>query len=217
MVLMSRFRLVLSVAILALMGLAVGAIVVVRGGQPDGGAAARAFLAAERRSLLGTWVVQQRLTRLVSSRPGQPLVVSIHDAQRPPDHLITAPGSVDSVYQGRRMACGAGPDGALHCRAAGIAGSYGAQVDATMVSLATYVDGRSPPYSVGRAGQDCFALRLRTNRRPSTLFGTRAQYCFDAATGAPVRTEIDRPEGQDVTVALSVSATVTDEDLKPPA
>jgi len=214
---MSRPRHILGVAILVLLGLAAGAVVVVRDGRPDGGAAARAFLAADRRSLVGTWVVEQRLTRLVSSRPGQPLVVSIHNAQRPPDHLITAPGLVDSVYQGRRMACGAEPDGALHCRDAGIAAPYSAQVDATMVNLATYVEGRSPPYSVGSSGQDCFVLRVRTNRRPSTLFGTRARYCFDVVTGAPVRTEIDRPEGQDVTVALSVSAAVTDEDLKPPA
>jgi len=216
MVPMSRSRLVLGVSILVLMGLAAGAIVF-HGRKRGGAAAARAFLAAERRSLLGTWVVEQRLTRLVSSRPGQPLVVPIHDAQRPPDHLITAPGTVDSVYGGRRMACGAGPDGVLRCRDAGVDRPYPAQVDATIASLATYVEGPSPPYSVRDAGRGCFVVRLGPNRPASTLFGTRARLCFDPATSAPVRTEVDRAEGQDVTVAVSVSATVTDEDLRPPA
>lgn len=198
-----------------LAGLGLAAAVVHDGG--DGDRSAKAFLAAQRRSLLATWMVEQRFTRLASSRPGQPLVESIHDAQRPPDHLIISSGGVDSVFRGMRMACGVGPDGQERCRDAGVATPYGDQVDATMASLMTYVLGSNPPYRVTDEGGGCFLLRLRPARLASTTFGVRSEYCFDPATSAPVRIEVDRPEGQDVTVATSVTASVSDADLTPPA
>jgi hypothetical protein len=202
-----------AVALLMALGLAAVAV----HDAPAGGGAARAFLAAQRRSLLATWVVEERFTRVVSARPGQPLTESIHHAQRPPDHLIVAPGSVDSVFRGRRLACGVGPDGQQHCRDAGLALPYREQVDTTMTNLATYVLGGRPPYLVSDAGRGCYLLRLRAGRVESSTFGTRSEFCFDPATSAPVRVEIDRSQGQDVTVAVSVSSTVTDQDLTPPA
>jgi hypothetical protein len=203
-------------AILVLVGLGLAAAAV-HDGQGDGPGPAHAFLAAQRRSLAATWMVEQRFTRLVSSRPGQPLVESIHDAQRPPDHLIISSGGVDSVFHGRRMACGVGPDGQAHCRDAGVATPYAEQVKATMASLMTYVLGPNPPYGVTDEGGGCFVLRLRPARVVSTTFGIRSEYCFDPTTSAPVRVEVDRPEGQDVTVATTVTATVSDADLMPPA
>jgi hypothetical protein len=180
-------------------------------------AAASAFLAAERRSLVGTWVVDQRFTRLLAARPDQPLVETIRVAQRPPDHLITSPSGVDSVYQGQRMACGVGPDGQSHCRVAGALGPYADQVDGQVRNLATYVQGVDPPYAVVDQGRGCYLLQLAAGRAATAVFGTRARSCFDAATGGPTLTEVDRPEGEDLTVALNVSGTVTDDDLRPPA
>jgi len=144
-------------------------------------------------------------------------VESSRDAQRPPDHLITGPGVVDSVYQGRRKACGAGPDGAFHCKDASVVEPYAVQVDAQVVNLASYVQGPRPAYLVTSQPGGCFALQLRPHRLPTTAFGTRARLCFDPATAAPVLVEVDRPEGEDRTVATSVSGIVTDQDLRPPS
>jgi hypothetical protein len=61
----------------------------------------------------------------------------------------------------------------------------------------------------------CFELRLRFSY-PAPPYGVSATFCFDAETGAPVRTVIRRAEGVDTTAARAVSGRVDDADLRPP-
>jgi hypothetical protein len=82
-----------------------------------------------------------------------------------------------------------------------------------MRTLATYVRGAGALYAVRDEG-NCFRLRLRL-RVLSPPYGERARFCFDPATGAPVRSEIEKREGVDRTVAISVRARPTDDDLDP--
>ncbi|MEY2478951.1 MAG: hypothetical protein QOG87_4266 [Actinomycetota bacterium] len=207
-------------------GVAVGAVVVVAlavAGWPPADddapteppavstAAASRFLAAWERSLRGTWVVDARFVRVTAA--GGRLTLEVHTAQRPPDRLSAGQGRVEARLGGRRLGCTAGEDGVLACKEEGGARPYDEEVAEDMRTLATYVRGPGAFYAVGDEG-DCFRLRLRL-RVLSPPYGERARFCFDRATGAPVRSEIEKREGVDRTVAISVRAQPTDDDLDP--
>src|SRR5439155_8877582 len=83
---------------------------------------AAAYIANWRRSQLATWKVSLHWQRTVGSNR---LEDEIHIAQRPPDRLSEALGSVDARRGDRRLACAAGADGRLRCRDAGAAPPYG--------------------------------------------------------------------------------------------
>jgi len=176
--------------------------------------AADAYLAAWRRSQLGTWRVVLRWERRAG---GGRLDDVIRIAQRPPDRLVIGAGSVNARRDGRRLACAAGSDGRLLCRDAGGAPPYEQQVDQQEAVLRQQLAGPEALYTVGRAGSSCYDLRLRFLRFPAPPYGRRARFCFDAATGAPTLLDIDRTEGNDRQAAVQVSGRVTDDDLSLPA
>jgi hypothetical protein len=173
--------------------------------------AAQPFLDAWRRSRTGTWAVDGRFERVTSA--GKRLAAAIHLAQRPPDRLVTGLGSIAARRGERRLACSPSEDGALHCRDGGPAPPYEQEVAEDLRVLATYVIGQGALYNV-RADNGCFALRLRA-RYLTPPYGDRARFCFDGPTGAPVRSEIQRPEARDLTVADQVRAQPTEADLDP--
>jgi hypothetical protein len=175
-------------------------------------AAARAFLAAWRQSRNGTWAVDGTFERVMGGRAV--LTVAVHMAQRPPDLLRTGLGSVKAVQTGRRLACAADAGGVLHCSDAGPAPPYRDEVRSELAVLRTYVVGPGRLYGVVADGADCFVLRLRGSYL-TPPYGQRARFCFDDATGAPVRSEVERFEATDRTVAVSVRARVSDADLDP--
>ena len=174
-------------------------------------AAATQFLAAWERSRSGTWAVDARFARATAA--GRTLTIDIHMAQRPPDRLITGLGTVNARRGGQRLACAPDADGAVHCRPGGPAPPYADEVADELRILDTYVNGPSAFYAVARDG-DCFELRLRL-RVLSPPYGERARFCFDRATGAPTRSEIDKVQARDRTVAVSVRQDVSDDDLDP--
>jgi hypothetical protein len=207
-------------------GAVVGAIVVVvlavagwpppedgDGSEPFVGSAAAAsrFLAAWERSLRGTWVVDARFERVTAA--GRRLTLDIHTAQRPPDRLSAGQGRIEARAGGRRLGCASGEDDVLRCREEGSARPYDDEVADDLRTLTTYVSGSGALYAVRGEG-DCFQLRLRLGVL-SPPYGERARFCFDPATGAPVRSEIEKVEAVDRTVAISVRDQVTDDDLDP--
>ena len=175
--------------------------------------AAGAYLAAWRRSQLGTWRVVLRWERRAG---GGRLDDEIRIAQRPPDRLVTGALAVDARRDGRRLACAAGDGGRLRCRDAGAAPPYDQQVAQQEAVLRQQVVGPQALYSVVGTGTGCFELRLRFVRFPAPPYGRLARFCFDGATGAPTLLDIDRIEGSDRQVAVQVSGSVSDEDLTPP-
>jgi hypothetical protein len=172
---------------------------------------AQDFVTEWRRMRLGTWSVEARFERVTAT--GRRLETTVHMAQRPPDRLVTGLGSIDSRRGGERLACAPDAAGDVHCRDGGPAPPYEGEVANELGYLRRYVIGRDALYGVNKS-LDCYMLRLRV-RLPSPPYGERARFCFDPVTGAPVRSEIERKEGRDRTVAISVRRRPTDADLDP--
>jgi len=179
---------------------------------PDPNAGAPAYIAAWRRSQLGTWKVVLRWTRTVGTNQLQD---EIRTAQRPPDRLSVALGSVSARQGDRLLACAEGSDSKLHCRDAGAAPPYGQTVAKGEAVLRSQLLGPNRIYDVTATSDHCFNLRLRFTY-PVPPYGRQARYCFDEDTGAPTLSDIDRAEGRDTQQAISVSGEVTDADLAPP-
>lgn len=181
----------------------------------EGQAAARAFLDTWRRSRMAAWSVDSVFTR--TPRRGQPLTVQVHSAQRPPDRLHHGLGAVNARRGDVQLVCGGGDRGpdSLRCREGKALRPYADEVEAELRILRQYVIGPDALYAVRREQDGCFALRLRFVL-PAPPYGTSARFCFDPRTLAPVRTEVRRDEGVDVTVAVNVNGDPTDADLAPP-
>jgi hypothetical protein len=177
----------------------------------ESAAAASRFLAMWERSRLSTWVVDARFDRVTAG--GRTLTVDVHMAQRPPDRLISGLGAVNARRHGQRLACAPDAEGLVHCRPGGPAPPYEEEVADELRILRTYVLGPGAFYAVREEG-DCFRLRLRL-RVLSPPYGERARFCFDEATAAPVRSEVEKVQARDRTVAISVRAQVSDDDLEP--
>jgi hypothetical protein len=176
--------------------------------------AAEAYVAATKRSLEGTWKVDEHFERTATD--GRKITADQHRVQRPPDHLLEAGGTVDAERNGRKLACATDAANVLRCSDAGPADPFQAGVDTAIATLTNQVEGDNALYAVRAAASGCFTLRLLVPDYVAPPYGTDATLCFDASTGAPVRTEIHRPEGSDITTATAVSGTVTDADLAPP-
>jgi hypothetical protein len=174
------------------------------------------FLAAERRMLTSTWAIHAQFVRLTPS--GRKLVSDLRRAQRPPDTLSEGPATADIRRNGRAVACAAGPTGGLVCKDAGPAPPFTGEVDSELGSLRSYLVAPLPLYRVGPAPGAgpglCWRLQLAAPRYPSPPYGTQAVFCFDPATGAPSYSQVVRPEATDTTQALSITAAVSDADLR---
>jgi hypothetical protein len=178
-----------------------------------GTAAAEALVSAWRRSELGTFVVRSRFQRTVPDRSGLRSTAVL--AQRPPERYSQRLGSVEARTADRQLSCSTGPDEHVACVDAGPALPYEEEVDRVVATLAGLVRGADRLYKVERRERGCFHLELVAERR-APPYGTAATLCFDPETGAPVRTEIVRPEGRDLTVAVEIRRRVTDADVRPP-
>jgi hypothetical protein len=170
------------------------------------------LLAATRRSLTSTWKVEEHFVRTTAA--GRSIEATQRRVRRPPDSLLLGGGTVSATRNGRALACATGPGGELHCSDAGPAPDVEVQADQAVATLRQQVEGPNALYSV-RQDRDCFVLRLLVPGYVAPPYGQTATLCYDPATGAPVRTEIHRAEGTDLTVATSVSAAVSDADLAP--
>lgn len=181
----------------------------------EGQAAARAFVDTWRRSRMATWSVDSVFTR--TPRRGRPLTASVHSAQRPPDRLHQGLGSVNARRGDVELVCAGGDRGpdTLRCREGKALRPYAEEVEAELRILRQYVIGPDALYTVRQESGGCFALRLRFVL-PAPPYGTSARFCFDPRTLAPVRAEVRRDEGVDVTVAVNVNGDPSDADLAPP-
>jgi hypothetical protein len=111
------------------------------------------------------------------------------------------------------VACATDAGGQRQCRDGGPAPPFDQEVASGVKAMDQLVQGSGATYAVADTGNLCFWLRLRRTGLAAAPYGEQAQLCFDPATDAPVRTEIRRAEGTDLTVATSVRAVVSDDDL----
>lgn len=181
--------------------------------------AAERFLAAWSASLEGTYVTVGRFERVRDD--DRVLEGSMYLAQRPPDRVEAAFGSLDAVLAGHRVACAEDDAQQVRCRTADAA--RGADADARseldrLRGLVTETDAEVvAPYRVSDVGGGCFVLTLRFGL-PAAPYGDRARFCFDSASGARVRSEVQREGGVvDRFTVDQLAVEVTDADLVRPA
>ena len=201
------------VALATLLGAVVAAFVLPSPATIRGPRAARAFIAAWDRSRHGTFVVESRFERVLTD--GRRFTGDTFLAQRPPDRLVVGLGPVEGRVDGRGIDCATEPSGGLRCFPGAPVGDYEDDVAGEIRLLRSYVEGERPLYAASWDGEDCFALVLVLDV-PAAPYGTSARFCFDPATGAQVVLEVRRPEGRDLTDAISVRGTVRDDDFNLP-
>jgi hypothetical protein len=163
--------------------------------------------------LEATWAVDSTFERRIGAKG---LAYDVHEAQRPPERLRVAGGTVSGRIGGRVLACTTGADGKLSCRDGGPAPPYDDDVRRQLDTLATYFAGSRPLYRAEVQGGNCFRLVLqRAILTPP--YGETARFCFDRPTGAPTRSEVHKRGSLDVIKVVTVRAEPTVADLTPPA
>jgi hypothetical protein len=178
------------------------------GPRPPGDAAG-AFLEAWARSRTATYAAEGVFTRSFDGEPA--LSADVRIAQRPPDRLEVRPGSATGRSGGRRLACAVEDDGELSCRTGDPVGPYGDAVEREVDLLREQVVGPDRVYEVSDDG-DCFTLVL-VRRDASAQYGSRAQFCFDADTGALASSRVERGPAVDEVRMGEIRTEVRDEDL----
>ena len=186
--------------------------------QPEAGAEER-FIEAWARSRRSTYRTVGTFERR-SEVTGAAITSEDVVAQRPPRRLHRQLGGIDGRDDDRLLVCPAPPpdqqDEAQPCRFGPPGGrTYAEAAQREVDGVRSVVGGGDPLYEVTEPGEGCFALDLR-RPDPRAPFGVAATFCFDEATGAPVRTEV-RYEGgiRELVLVEEISASVSDEDLEP--
>ena len=225
-----RTRSWLLVALAVLVGVGVGTAAVVvtgndgrdsteqtelddpRGLPPDHVANATAFLNAWHRFRTGTFVVQLRFERSVSTKDA-PLTSAGVLVQRPPRRVVRAFGNESAVNAFGAQTCELGENSSSLCSPEQQTAPYDVQVAEELSILSQYFSGDAPLYRVESAGPGCFGLFLYRSM-PLPPYGDAAQFCFDVPTGAMSLFEMTTADGSDRTIAQNISTTVTDADFE---
>ncbi len=197
-------------------GLIIAALMAASGSLDDRATAApkppatAPFLAAFKRSLTGTYVVQATFTRQLDS--GRMMTSNALVAQAPPDHVRREFGGISGAINGHGISCNADPNGGFTCGPGPTAELYPQKVASDMANLASYFKGPIPLYRVVRTSSECFAL---TQVRPmfNAPYGSYAEMCFDPATGAMSKVLTKNESATDTFQAVHISASVTPSDL----
>lgn len=204
--------------------LLVGVVVTTSDGDPgpdsvEGAGAPDRFVAAWERSRRATYVTIGTFERR-SEVTGSAITSEDVVAQRPPRRLHRQLGGIDGRDDDRLLVCPAPPPGQEDdrepCRFGAPGGrTYEESVQREVEGLHSIVGGPDPLYGVIELGEGCFVLDQR-RPDPRAPFGVAATFCFDAATGAPLRTEV-RYEGgiREIILVEEVREQVSDADLRP--
>ena len=179
--------------------------------------AASAFIAAWRAHLLASWSVVQVERRTFPS--GQSVSFEIRSAQRPPDSLETAGGTVSGRRDSTEFACATSPrTGHLLCRQVAGDQTWAQYVDSYVAAVTAQVSGPHALYGVARAGHDCFVFEpIVAPAKLPVLFGRGARYCFDPPTGALVSSVVDVVGAVDTLTTIDLRSPATASDLALPA
>jgi hypothetical protein len=201
--------------VLCALAVALVVIVVQRDGRPAGDEAAAELVAAWERSRAAEFVARGTWQRR-SEVTGTELTSEAYLAQRPPQRVQRELGGVQGRVEDRLLLCPTEPAGdAVRCALGAPTGvSYDDAVAAEAAAFAATVLGDDALYAV-RHDDGCFELDQQ-RADPLAPYGEHAVFCFDDATGAPVRREVRFSGGVVETVVYDdVSGEVTDADLRP--
>ena len=194
-----------------LLGVLLAAVACSDGGDEPPGVV-ESFLDAYERSRTATYVVEQTFTR--AAEDGRSISYPRRIVQRPPDdRLVIGGGQAEGRLDGMVVLCSTSPNGTSRCDEGAEAPPYDDEVAEEVATLRALVEGGAATYEV-RAGEDgCWSLHLRRQVLTPT-YGEQAGFCFDEATGAPLRTDVVREGVTDTVVTDDIRTEVTAEDLR---
>jgi hypothetical protein len=175
---------------------------------PTNAAAARVLVADWQQMRAATWTEDSVFERVLDD--GRSARSTIHEAQQPPRRMRSGMGVVDVWNEGGHRTCARVDDRVTGCHPT----DGGGWADDTVV-IEREVLGEGASYDVSRQGDRCFVL-LQKPQLATGRWGTRATLCFDEATRALVRTEIERSGGVDRTTAMAVRPRVDVADFVVP-
>jgi hypothetical protein len=168
------------------------------------------FLAAFRRSLLGTYVVEATFTR---QKDGVGTLTSKSEkAQSPPNHLTREFGGITGAMNGYVIGCSTGPGGEYLCSPTKAREDYSAFVATAMHNLRSYFAPRGPLYAVVASGKGCFDL-TQVGALATAPYGTFAHMCFDPATGAMSYLRENLEDATDTFSAVQIRSQVSAADF----
>lgn len=175
---------------------------------------AQSFVNAWQRMASGTWSVTSSYTRRLVT--GATYTAVLKSIQLPPNYLSQSVGSTSASINGRNYVCASINNGKpTGCRDTGAALPFDTAVAQQVDAVRKLVSGPSPRYEVGSTGNNCYRLILAPGAT-ATSWGNQATFCFDPATGAQTKSEIDQDGGIDTTQAINVSGTPNPQDLQVP-
>lgn len=180
-----------------------------------GDEAAEAFMAAWERSERGTYYVESTFHRVMAT--GRELESTYEVVQRPPDTLRFQLGGVDGRIGGRPVACAEEPDESVSCTVTDTEPvPHDRLVAEHLEAWDSLLAGPQRLYRVEQHADGCFVLTL-TRFELVPPYGNYARFCFDAATGAVLESEVRRNEGTDYVEAVRIRAQVSDADFALPS
>jgi hypothetical protein len=175
-------------------------------------AAVSDFLAAWERFRLGTFVITSEFTRTLDD--GSVLTAPRALAQAPPVRITSEFADTAPSVEAGDVSCVSDEFGFFSCLDTGLnMEAYAEEIRAEQIVFASYLSGTPPLYVLNRLGDGCFGF-LIAQAVQLPPYGSRAEFCFDAETGALLRQLIIRDTAQDEVVALEVRTDVQAEDLQ---
>jgi len=218
-----------GLALLPLAGVAIGSAVLGspprRSSSPPAAAVPATPEPVLREELIATYGRSRRATWLVTfdyhrrTAAGGRLDLGLTELNRPPDHLTSGMGGLKGRVGDRQIVC-TEVDGRPLCAPGAPVVPFEEEISAQLGELRDVLQPPAKWYAVEAgparvvAGERaaCFALRRIVNV-PDPPYGERAEYCF-AGDGTPLLTRIERREGTDERLAVTVSRQVGDGDVQ---
>ena len=175
-------------------------------------AAARAFVADWSRMRNGMWAIDATFTR--TTEDGATVTMPLHQAQQNPSSIRETDASADVVLNDRHYVCATGIKGQKSCRDAGVTSSFADRAKVDVASISNDLLGAQRSYDVEQASEHCYSLFVRPDSTPDGQWGSKADVCFDSATGAPVHTRVYRPGGTDDVQTTSIRPTPRPDEIR---
>lgn len=170
-----------------------------------GQAAASSFVDAWKHSRTGTYALTGTYVRRAPGRSTMRSPVRL--VQRPPNRLLFQFGEVTGRIGRQPVICG--PKGP--CRRGPVGRTYEEDSTRQLAIVAQYIGGAAPRYTVERRGS-CFTLRLV--RGLPAAYGDESLFCFDRATGAPVRIRVRNRNVVEERTTTHLTGTVRSSDFR---